>query len=86
MSQINPDFKKAMELKVEDANFLPVTNFCIYFICPFGQLAYSFFMTQDEHHAIHPKYLYAPISEGSQRCRGGFAWQETRLCRRFLVI
>jgi hypothetical protein len=41
MSQTNPDFKKATELKVKDANFSPVTIF-FYFTCPCGQLAYSF--------------------------------------------
>ncbi|KIM37519.1 hypothetical protein M413DRAFT_256814 [Hebeloma cylindrosporum] len=42
LSQTNPDSKKAMDLKVKDANFSP-----------------------EEHRAIHPKYFYAPISEGS---------------------
>ena len=41
MSQTNPDFKKAMELKVKDANFTSVTIF-YYFISSFGQLAYLF--------------------------------------------
>jgi hypothetical protein len=64
MLQTNSDFKKATELKVKDANFSPVTIF-FYFACSFGQLADFILMIQDEHRAIHPKYSYAHISEGS---------------------
>ena len=43
MSQTNPDFKKATELKVQDANFSPVTIFFIHL--PFWSAGLFVFMT-----------------------------------------
>ena len=60
LSQNNPKFKKATELKVKDTNFSPVTIFLL----PVLLFDWLIFMAQDEHRAIHPKYFYAQISEG----------------------
>ena len=57
MSQTNPDFKKAMELKVKDANLSLVMIFFISPVLLFNWLIYIF-MTQDKHCAIHLKYFY----------------------------
>ena len=60
LSQNNPEFKKATELKVKDANFSPVTLFFLLVLL----VDWLIFMAQDEHRAIHPKYFHAQISEG----------------------
>ena len=84
MSQTNPDFKKATELKVKDANFSPVKIF-FYFICPLINWLIRFYDTGRA--SRHPsKVFLCAYFRRFQRCSGGFAWQETRACRRFLVI
>jgi len=83
MSQTNPDFKKATELKVKDANFSPVTIFFISLtLWSVGLLGFD----GTGRASRHPSKVFLCPYFRRLRCSGGFGWQETRSCRRFLVI
>jgi len=83
MSHTNPDFVKATELKVKDANFSPVT---ILFISPALLLSWLIRFYDTGRTSRHPsKVFLCPYFRKFQRCSGEFAWQETHVCRRFFL-
>jgi hypothetical protein len=82
LSQNNPEFKNATELKVKDANFSPVTIF--FYTCSFGRFFYLHGTGRASRHLS--KVFLCPDFGRFQHCSSGrFAREETRGCRRFLV-
>lgn len=69
LKQTNPDVKKKMVLKYEDANFSSV---CLFFCVVSFQLSSDFAMLQDEKRARSAQYYVVPGSEaprGTKRAR-----------------